>query len=303
MKVSGFTFVRNGEQLGYPFIQSIRSALPIVDEFIAVVGESDDATLHMIQTMNEPKIKIIQTQWNPHIKNNGFILAQQKMIAQYACTGDWALYIEADELLHEKDYPNIKAAMQRHLHNPDIEALVFNYLHFYGNINTFAWAPNWYRRAARIIKPSVRNFAPDGLYWTVLINNKKTRYPKAALANATMYHYGYVRHSEQMQAKIQQLNPYYNQNRNEPVRYEATDPNTLHLFQGTHSSHLGGFFDTPPGLFQADNTYTLNKRERKNRLGLKLEHWLKKDLSRRHFTLALKAERHQPFLLADALQI
>ena len=34
MKVSGFTFLRNGQKLGYPFVASIRSILPIVDEFI-----------------------------------------------------------------------------------------------------------------------------------------------------------------------------------------------------------------------------------------------------------------------------
>jgi len=38
MKISGFTFLRNGSILGYPFKESILSVLPIVDEFIVALG-------------------------------------------------------------------------------------------------------------------------------------------------------------------------------------------------------------------------------------------------------------------------
>ncbi|MGH7953853.1 MAG: glycosyltransferase, partial [Limisphaerales bacterium] len=38
MKVSGFTFLRNGQKFGYPFVESIRSILPIVDEFVVALG-------------------------------------------------------------------------------------------------------------------------------------------------------------------------------------------------------------------------------------------------------------------------
>ena len=31
MKVSGFTFLRNGQLVGYPFVASIRSILPLVE--------------------------------------------------------------------------------------------------------------------------------------------------------------------------------------------------------------------------------------------------------------------------------
>src|SRR5688500_17952018 len=120
MKISGFTFLRNAHQLGFPFIESIRSALPLVDEFIVNVGLSEDDTLSMVRALNDPKIKIIETVWNDKMQKAGFVYAQQKMIAQYACTGDWALYLEADEVIHEKDYVAITEATTRHLNNPDI---------------------------------------------------------------------------------------------------------------------------------------------------------------------------------------
>lgn len=286
MKISGFTFIRNGQRLGYPFIQSINSILPIVDEFVVNVGNSTDNTLQMIKAINSPKIKIIETTWNENIKTKGFVYAQQKMIAQYSCTGDWAFYLEGDELVHEQDYSAIVAAMEKHLHNPKVEALAFDYLHFYGNTCTYAWSPAWYRREARIIKTTVRNYAPDGLYWVVLAKNKKGRYPRAALANATIYHYGWIRTEDEMIDKISHVEHYWNQENNaKEFSYAKIDAQTLRLFTGTHPLVLDNFFPTAKELFKADPNHILTKRERKNRIGLKLEKLLGLELSKKHFTL------------------
>ena len=57
MKVSAFTFIKNGQILGYPFIQSIQSILPIVDEFIINVGNSEDDTLLLIKSIHYYMIK------------------------------------------------------------------------------------------------------------------------------------------------------------------------------------------------------------------------------------------------------
>ena len=44
MLVSGLTIIRIGVRLNYPFIEAIRSALSICDEYIVVAGDSDDET-------------------------------------------------------------------------------------------------------------------------------------------------------------------------------------------------------------------------------------------------------------------
>lgn len=43
--ISGFTFIRNGVELAFPFEASIRSLLPLVDEFVVAVGKGSDDTL------------------------------------------------------------------------------------------------------------------------------------------------------------------------------------------------------------------------------------------------------------------
>ena len=122
--ISGFTFIRNGVMLGFPFVESIRSLLPLVDEFVVAVGRGEDATLERVKAIGDGKIRIIETVWNERMADRGFVYAQQKMMAQYACTGDWAFYLEGDEVVHEDELDTIRASVQRHHGNPAVEALV-----------------------------------------------------------------------------------------------------------------------------------------------------------------------------------
>ena len=81
MFISGFSFIRNGIRLHYPFIESIQSILPLCDEFIIAVGNSDDGTREAIQQLNNSKIKIIDTVWDESLRKGGKILAMQTNIA------------------------------------------------------------------------------------------------------------------------------------------------------------------------------------------------------------------------------
>ena len=52
MKISGYTYVRNGIEMDYPVVESIKSVLPICDEFIVVLGDSQDTTREAIEGIN-----------------------------------------------------------------------------------------------------------------------------------------------------------------------------------------------------------------------------------------------------------
>jgi glycosyltransferase involved in cell wall biosynthesis len=138
MKISGFTFIRNGIKLKYPFIQSIQSILPVCDEMIVVVGNSEDGTRKAIAEIRSPKIKIIDTVWDDALRTGGKILAQQTDIAFDAITGDWGFYLQGDEVVHEKDLPAIADAAGKLLHDERVDGLLFPYYHFYGNYNYIA---------------------------------------------------------------------------------------------------------------------------------------------------------------------
>jgi len=283
--ISGFTFIRNGVELGFPFEASIRSLLPLVDEFVVVVGQSNDDTLARIHAIGSPKIRVIETIWNERMADRGFVYAQQKMIAQFACTGDWAFYLEGDEVVHENELANIRASVDKHHSNPAVEALVFDYFHFYGTPDFVANSPAWYRRECRLIRNTIRSYAPDGQYWLITANHKKGRNPQAALANAHIYHYGWVRSNEAMQKKLDQVSKFWSSSAPQ-IRYSQFDAQVLQPFTGTHPALVKPWLESSAEKsFTIDPNYTLSKRERRHRWLMKLENAFGLDLSRKHFKL------------------
>jgi hypothetical protein len=286
--ISGFSFIRNGTLLGFPFIESIRSLLPLVDEFVIAVGQGSDDTLARVRAIGDPKIRIIDTVWNERMQERGFVYAQQKMIAQYACIGDWAFYLEGDEVLHEQDIERIRASVVRHHGNPAVEALVFDYLHFYGSPQWLAVSPAWYRRECRLIRNTIRSYAPDGQYWVAMERHKRGRTLRAALADAPIYHYGHVRRVDYMQRKLEQVSRYWSHGAPQ-VDYRQIDPQSLRPFTGSHPALMRHWLDAEAEHgFKPDPNHELTSRERKHRLSMRLEQWLGIDLSHKHYRLVAK---------------
>jgi len=287
LKVSCFTFLRNAHILGYPFVESIQSALPLCDEYIVNVGDGEDDTGEMVEAIGSPKIRIIRSRWNENMKTKGYVYGQQKSIALFNCTGDWAFYLEADEVIHEDDLPAIRKSMEMHLGDKEVEALVFDFIHFYGNHKTRASSPAWYKREARIIRNTVRSYAPDGLFFVVLEegSNKDGRYPRAALANARIYHYGWLRSREQMAEKNRRISGYWGVD-SVDVDYSKIDPLVLKEFTGSHPGVIKPWLpEDPVSLYRPDPEYRLSRREKRHRLMMKLEELFGLDMSKKHFKL------------------
>lgn len=272
MKVSGFTFLNGAVSLGYPFRESIRSALPLCDEFVVVVGDTEDGTAEAVAAMGDPRIKVYRSSWNRLVGN--FVLAQQTNVAYYSCTGDWAFYIQGDEILHEEDQQLVMDQMRKHLDNPKVEGLAFDYVHFYGNHNTQAWSPRWYRREVRVFKNSLRLVFPsDGLFAVLLKTSRRARYLNAVVTGAKMYHYGWVRSDSLHQG-----------GQTKKDVYEKVDPDSLRLFTGTHpkiiqpllKNEVKGLFPTHPG-------YRLTWRERRHKFLMVLERVFGLDFAKNHF--------------------
>jgi len=289
MKVSGFTFLRNGQKLGYPFVASIRSILPLVDEFVIALGPCDDDTEKMVREIGDPKIRIIPTMWNEKIRSDysvkGFVFGQQKTIALFNCTGDWAFYLEADEVLHENDLPKIRAAMEKYLNDVRVEALAFDYLHFYGNKNTIAWSPGWYRSEVRILRNTIPAWSSEALFFNVVDSHKKSRYPRAAHTGATIFHYGWVRSEAQMNLKSASVQRYWNDAPPAVLDYSKIDEAVLKEFTVAHPQAVQEWLPAAEGIFQADPNHQLTSREKKHRRMLWLEKWFGLKFSKKHYRL------------------
>ena len=286
ISISGFTFIRNGVELGFPFEASIRSLLPLVDEFVVAVGRGNDETLARVLAIGDPKIRVIETLWNERMADRGFVYAQQKMIAQYSCTGDWAFYLEGDEVVHEEDLAAIRASVEKHHGNPAVEALVFDYHHFYGSAQWVSVSPGWYRRECRLIRNTIRSYAPDGQYWLVTTEHKRPRNPQAALANAHIYHYGWIRRNEDMQKKLDQVSKYWADSTTMQIRYSQFDARALEAFKGRHPKAVQEWLLTGAEQdLKIDPAYQPTRKENKYHLMRRIELLTGLDFSRKHFKL------------------
>jgi len=235
--LSGFTFVRDAIRLDYPVVESIRSALPIVDEYVVNVGDCTDDTLGAIEAIGDPRIVILRTDWDPSRFVAGATNADQTNIALDRCTMPWRLYLQADELIHEEDFPAILEAVAEADARPDIEGILFHYNHFWGDYDRVHRGHNWYDRDIRIVRglPGIRSWRSAQSF------RRDGRKLRVIDSGAWIYHYGWVRHPLVMKRKKIALDSLHHdpswvrENNPEPERPWDYGPlEGIPLFTGTH---------------------------------------------------------------------
>lgn len=256
MKVSGFSFVRNGVKFDYPFLESISSILPLCDELVIAVGKSDDDTLHRIQAINSPKIKIIETVWDESLRTGGYILAQQTNIALDHVSGDWAFYLQADEVVHENDIPSIAAALERYDDDKQVEGLLFSYRHFFGSYQYVGSSRRWYRNEIRVLRTGIgaRSWKDAQGF---RINGRKLR---VKLVDASVYHYGWVRSPETQMAKQQSFHRLWHPDEwirkkvGSGAKFNYHNGTKLEFFTGTHPAVMKERVDAEDWGFEYNPT-------------------------------------------------
>lgn len=197
--ISGFTLVRNAIKLDFPVEASIRSILPICDEVVVNVGRSEDDTLELVRSIADPKIRIIETEWDMTRRNT--VLGHETQRAMRACLHPWGVYIQADEVLHERGAAELAEAIRRHDEDPRVEGLLVRYLHFYGGFDTIATHRRWYRREVRAVRldPALDIRPYQGAQgFRVGPEHRRIR---ARLTGASMYHYGWARPAQALREK------------------------------------------------------------------------------------------------------
>jgi len=202
MKVVGFTFVRNAVRNDYPVLESLRSLLPLCDEVVVAVGRSDDDTLALIQGLDSPKIRVVETEWDDTLREGGRVLALEtdKALAAVPADADWAIYLQADEVLHEADYPAIRAGLARWAADEAVDGLLLEYAHFYATYDYLGDSPDWYRREVRVVRPGRGIYSYRDAQGFRKPPNQKLR---VRLLAATVYHYGSVKQPAAMRHKLE----------------------------------------------------------------------------------------------------
>ena len=244
--ISGFSIIKNGDRLGYPYLEALRSLAPLVDEIVVAHGDSTDSTLESLEGLRpllSCPLKIIASPWNNSNTQGGSELARQTNIALAACSHDVCFYIQADECLHEGEYPMLREDLDRFIKRDDLDGLALRWIHFYGNFETIVESRQWYRREVRVVKKSrgIQSYG-DAQGFRIFRNGDWVK-PRAALSRAHMHHYGWVRPAPIMAQKSQELDRLWHGN----SRDGTHDPSKIYpkiygqkQYLGTHPKVMSG---------------------------------------------------------------
>jgi hypothetical protein len=237
MIVTGFTFIRNAIKLDYPVVEAIKSILPLCDDVVVAVGDSEDATRDLILAI-DPKVRIIDTTWNMDLREGGRVLAIEtnKAFDAVSNESDWCVYIQGDECLHEKYLPEIQSQMLQYKDRDDVEGLLLDFEHFYGSYDYLGDSRMWYRHEIRIVKnnKAIRSYKDAQGF---RIEGRKLKVKKV---NASMYHYGWVRHPKFMMAKAVEASRYWHDDqwidhRFDPEKdFDYSNIDSVIRFTGSH---------------------------------------------------------------------
>ena len=200
MKISGFTMVRNATKYYFPVRESIISVLPVVDEFIVALGDCDpdDETRKEIESIASDKVKIFDRVWSEKDFVDGRVFALETTFALDQCSGDWCIYLQADEVIHEQDHPLIRKVCAENLANENIDGFLFNYRHFFGDYDHYLPYHGWYKNEIRIVRNKAGIYSyKDAQSFRKNDDRKLNVLP----IDAYIYHYGWVRPPHLMQSK------------------------------------------------------------------------------------------------------
>lgn len=206
MAISGFTFIKNGLTLGYPILESVQSIDPLCKEVIINVGfnnpecSEDDGTYEYLRDhLKGDRYIFLKSWWDPAIQKSGLILSQQTNIALKKCQEKYCQYIQGDEVIHENDLKYIEDGVRKLEKNSDYLGLIFNYIHFYGNVDVYKQTRNVYRREVRLIRNHSQITSHLDAQGFRLPHNEKI---KALQTKARIFHYGWARNEQIMAKKV-----------------------------------------------------------------------------------------------------
>src|SRR5436309_528664 len=238
--LSGFTIVRNGITLDFPIVPAIRSVLEVCDEVVVNVGRSDDGTRDVVAAIADPRVRILDSEWDFTKKNE--MLSIETLKAMHACQGDWGIYIQADEVLHETGARLLKERVGEWDRDERVEGLLVDYRHFYAGFELVATSRRWYRREVRAIRLR-RDIRPyqGAQGFRVGPGYRKIR---ARPTGAEMFHYGWARPARAIREKYELSKTIYPWSRERSAREQAKGyldwiP-LLKPFTGTHPRVAAG---------------------------------------------------------------
>jgi glycosyltransferase involved in cell wall biosynthesis len=195
MKLSIYTFVKNGLFYDFHVEAMLRHHLPLADEIIVNEGGSTDGTYEKIVAI-DPKVRVVRTDWDrspPDTWHRDF-----KNYARSLCTGDWCILLDCDEFIPEWEFDRLRSFLGQ----TDKPILPVRFVHFYGNYRVYL------EDLPRIIPlhgMRIHRNLPDIEVWgdgaNVRLKGREHEPDSAAEVAFDVHHFGSVRNPARLRQK------------------------------------------------------------------------------------------------------
>ena len=209
------TVCSNPLSMDFPLKECLESAAGIADEIILInaddiypcdtVGEVNFVISSLSQDIKN-KMKVYYLPWRDSFRKN--MSSIEMSVAMSQCTGDYLIWLDADEVLHEKNYEDINKLI-----NIGHDAYSFRTIHFYKDYNHYKTpSGHWYNHRPKLVRNNLgissayqswiengeikREFTADLVTW-----DYKPVHAFSKLTKIPIYHYGYVRDTDKMTKK------------------------------------------------------------------------------------------------------
>src|SRR5262249_30613041 len=139
--------------------------------------------------LQDPKIRILESEWDENERVGDPIMRRHTDLALEKCTGDWCVYIQGDEVLHESTIPAMRQAMEANLGDPRVQALLVDYTHFYGSFWSEVYSFGWYYKEVRVVRRDPEIRASGGAQGFRTRAGEKLRVRNSG---GRFFHYGYA---------------------------------------------------------------------------------------------------------------
>ncbi len=231
MRIVGCTLVADALTLEFPILEAIFSVLPLCDELIVNVGPSRDGTLDLVRSLDDPRVRIVEGAWDRGL--GSAMLAVETQRALDRARGDWAIYIQADEILHEEGLTRFRAALDRAQDDRRIEGLLVDFVHFYGTTDWVGASRRWYRREVRALRLSAGLQSRGDAQGFRAPDSRRVR---ARASGASYFHYGWARPLAALRQKQSVDDQLYHggAGRRAPIRDQLPADVGLRRFRGRH---------------------------------------------------------------------
>lgn len=264
MKISGITLAKDALKYDYPLKECVETLLAICDEVVIVIGESEDDTLNVVKSINNPKLSILQSKWD---KSLGYkVLSHLTNLAINNCSGEWGLYLQCDEIIHEDYFSPIRKEIEKNNENEIIEGLLFNYRHFYGSYNLYNASRKFYRNEVRAIRLGIGIES-----WKDAKGfRRKGRKLIVKSTPVEIFHYGWARNPDVMKKKSYNFHKLWHSETEiekffsfESDIYDINTNFNLFPFTGTHPALMKERIEKSKWSELAFQQFLSNRKDRK----------------------------------------